>query len=260
MFLALTFAFVQTSPLETYSRGKELFEAAYYEEAAPLLRLFVEDPGGAAASKVTSARWMLAQALFFTKDSRGAAKQVRLVMGKGVPDDLPPRFAAFVEEQRRHVTKPTPSPTPAPSPAPAPARPPAPAPAPASEEVVERSPDAPATLQVAPTEIAAPIETRAQIPPWFVRGLPIGIGHFIAKDYVGGSVFMVLTIVSIAANVALIAVNARALSPDGTMPQRQFPAYVAQHVTAGVFYGLLAASVIDGIAFVPQRVADKWAP
>lgn len=291
--LVLTLGLVQSSPLETYKRGKELFDASYFEQAAPLLSMFIEDPGSAPAAKITGARWMLAQALFFTHDTKGAAKQVRVLLQKSaaIPDDLPPPFLAFVEDQKKAMPaphapmKPPPRPTgtkepnskepntkpaepakptepvKAPDTAPEPRRaPPDPVPPPLEVAPEPRSPEAPAALQLTPEGAAA--RELPPMPGWYLRGLPAGVGHFIAKDYVGGGVFLALTLLTAAANIALVVLNTRALGPDGTFAKSpQYPAlYIAQYVTAGAFYGALAASLIDGIAFVPRRVAEKWAP
>ena len=267
----LSMSLVGSSPIDTYTRGKELFDASYFEQAAPLLSLFVEDPGNASATTIISARWMLAQAKFFTHDEKGAAKQVRwLIKQKAeTPPDLPPGFEAFVNNLRAATPAPTPPTPPKPKPKEndKPGKPPPVEPS-ARQLPVETPPSPNAPIDVQPdarptesTEITAP-EALQPMPAWYLRGLPGGVGHLIAKDYIGGSVFMMLTVLSAAANITFLVINARALGPDGTLPATPaYPGlYIAQHVSAGVFYGILAASLIDGIAFVPSRVADKWAP
>lgn len=242
-----------STPIDTYNRGRELFKTSYYEQAAALLSLFVEDPGNAPQKSVINARWMLAQAQFFTDDKLGATKQVRLLykLNADLPADLPPAFERFAVGLKPEVVKPDPPvkhqrPKPQPPPAVV-AKPDQP-----SSVIVE----APPAIQ--PASMAAPrVITRAPVPPWYVRGLPGGIGHLIAKDYVAGAIFVGLTVVTAVLNIVFVALNTRALRPDLTLPGDSRQLYIAQHVTAGLFYATLITSLIDGIAGVPARAEAR---
>ncbi len=245
-----------STPIETYNRGRELFKTSYYEQAAALLSLFVEDPGSAPQKTIVSARWMLAQAQFFTDDKAGAAKQVKLLhkLNADLPDDLPPAFERFVTGLKPEtVLKPDPPPIPKRE-------------RPKSQHPVVAKPvEQPSSAVIAaqpstqPGSMEAPIVLRPppSVPPWYVRGIPGGVGHMIAKDYVAGGIFMTLTVASAVLNIVFLALNAKALQPGASAASANRGFYIAQHVSAGLFYATLITSLIDGIAGVPARAEKR---
>lgn len=265
---------------DSYAQGMRYFEQAMFEQAVePLKHALAGKLSGAETKK---ARLALAQSCFYVHDLACAKAQVlKLSKAKATIDPklLPPDFVAFYESIAPSEPLPPPLPAPqvnVPPPPPTPPQPPAPAQKTAKKKTPERhavttptkkeTPDAPeATAK--PFEEEKPPATQPQaitadvpppsapLTPWYLRMLPLGIGHFLQGDPLFGTIFVTLEVGALAANIALAVVNERRVQPDGRLPGGAASAqlYWAQQGTAIAAYAIFAIGLIDGLFLSPLR-------
>jgi hypothetical protein len=222
--LACMFLFA-SKPTTTLEKGVSLVEHSRFEQAIPVLKSLLYPPqiGGADAIR---ARVALARAYFYERQIDACKAELATLFEVAPSTNIdpflsPPDWLQFFEGQKKA------------------APPPAIVVAPA-----------PRVVASAPIAVAAPVS----LPPWYVRGLPLGIGHFAASDLGVGILFLSLEVALIAANVGLAFVNQGRVNAAGWVNDpMSLPLYVAQFATAGAFYLTLGLDMIDGIAFLPRR-------
>ena len=121
-------------------------------------------------------------------------------------------------------------------------------------------PVAPASTPSASAPVATPIIEVAAVHPssatLFLRTLPLGIGHFVNKDYVGGALWLAAQAILIGGNIAAAVL----LGQNGTAygytldSRREVALFATQNASAGALAAVAIFSILDAHLWSPARV------
>jgi hypothetical protein len=223
--LFLLLAAATPTPQSRAAAAEKAYDVYDYKKAVPQLEALLADPALKDAALRQKARAMLAFSYYYLKREADAETSLRELFKENVDypvdrDSVPPdAYRFYTEAHNKYVGE----------------------------------------LKVEP--VAAPKATVvARVPstgdkhPW-LRIFPLGIGHFVNRDYVAGGIFAGLELVLIGGNVLGSIERYQLRQPDGLyrVGTNPLPWQVVQNVSAFSLIAVAVIEVIDAFIWSPSR-------